>query len=234
MKKSADPPLSPPPDVVIIEDDLLFQQSLARMLRSQGYAPMVYGSMAEFKAAGAVPQTGCVILDLNLPGADGLQIQEELAKSAPSLSIVFLTGFGKVSSSVRAMKSGAVDFFEKPVDDSVLRDAVKRAIDRSVSLDRSRAEVVKLLARYRRLTTREREVFALITSGLLNKQAAAELQITEKTVKVHRGRVMQKMEAGSLADLVRFAEGIWSNSNSANQGAADSCDGRAAARRETR
>jgi FixJ family two-component response regulator len=155
-----------------------------------------------------MPQVGCAILDLNLPGRNGLEIQDRLAGLAPSLSAVFLTGFGRVDSSVLAMKRGAVDFLEKPVDHAVLLRAVEHAIDRSRKLNQEREEREELHHRFERLSAREREVFALITSGLLNKQAAAELRITEKTIKFHRAHIMQKMEAESLAELAKMAARI--------------------------
>jgi FixJ family two-component response regulator len=145
---------------------------------------------------------------LNLPGTSGLKIQEQLAVAAPTLPIIFLTGFGKVASSVRAMKAGAVDFLEKPVRAADLVPAVERAISRSYKLQSDHVELKKLRHRFESLTMREREVFTLITSGLLNKQAGAELGITERTVKVHRAHVMEKMKVGSLANLVKLSQRI--------------------------
>ena len=192
--------------VVVIDDDRLFRRSITRLLETHGYETEAYQSLNEISAAGRIPQMGCALLDLNLPDTNGLEIQDKLAIIAPALSIVFLTGFGRVASSVRAMKTGAVDFLEKPVDDAILIQAVERAIDRSKRLSKERVEREELLRRFGRLTVREREVFVLITAGLLNKQAGAELAITEKTVKVHRAHVMEKMEVQSLAELVRVAQ----------------------------
>jgi len=191
--------------VVVIDDDALFRRSITRLLETHGYQPKAYESFDNFEASGLIPQAGCVILDLNLPRRGGLEIQNKLAVMAPALCIVFLTGFGQVASSVRAMKSGAVDFLEKPIEDVVLLRAVSFALDRSRSLSRDRAEREQLQRRFEGLTSREREVFALITSGLLNKQAGAELGLTERTVKYHRKRIMEKMEALSLADLAKIA-----------------------------
>ena len=141
-----------------------------------------------------------------MPDVDGIKLQQALAQIAPHLAIVFVTGHGDVPAGIKAMKGGAVDFLEKPVDDDALLDAVRRAADRSREARASRAEFDDLQRRYERLTPRERQVFQLITSGLLNKQAGAELGTGEKTIKVQRARVMDKMEAASLAELVRMAD----------------------------
>jgi FixJ family two-component response regulator len=194
------------PLVVVIDDDRLFGRSIKRLLESHGYQATVYESLDQFTAADNVPQVGCAILDLNLPDFNGLEIQARLATIAPSLCIVFLTGFGEVSATVRAMKAGAVDFLEKPVEDAVLLRALGLAIERSKRLFEERFEREELRRRLARLSARERQVFLLVTSGFLNKQAGAELGVTEKTIKVHRAHVMQKMEVGSLAELVKIAQ----------------------------
>jgi len=191
--------------VLIIEDDALFRRSIVRILEENGYKPNAYESFDHFENAATIPQTGCIILDLSLPGASGLEIQRRLTTIAPSLSIIFLTAFGRVDACVRAMKRGAVDFLEKPVEDEVFLQAVERAIERTLMLNRERLELAELRGRFERLSDREREVFIRITSGLLNKQAAAELKISEKTVKFHRAHIMEKMEAGSLAELAQMA-----------------------------
>lgn len=201
--------------VVIVEDDALFRRSIVRVLEERGYETNAYESFGQLEDTATIPQEGCIILDLNLPGTSGLEIQRRLAMVAPSLSIVFLTAFGRVDMSVLAMKRGAVDFLEKPVEDEVLLRAVEQAINRTQALNRERAEIEELERRFGRLSDREREVFARITSGLLNKQAAAELAISEKTVKFHRAHIMKKMEAGSLAELVKMAARIGPNARNA-------------------
>jgi FixJ family two-component response regulator len=194
------------PVALVIDDDQLFRRSIARILEAHGYTTATYESLAQFTAAKAIPQFGCAILDLNLPDSNGLQIQDRLTRVAPALAVIFLSGFGQVSSSVRAMKAGAVDFLEKPVEDSVLLQAVERAVDRSRRLYDERRELEELQLRFRSLSAREQDVFALITSGLLNKQAGAELGVKEKTVKVYRAQLMAKMRAASFADLVKIAQ----------------------------
>jgi FixJ family two-component response regulator len=200
--------------VVVIDDDAQFRRSLTRLLEEAGHQPKAYESFEHF-ASGMIPQEGCVVLDLNLPRSNGLEIQEKLTLVAPAVCIVFLTGFGQVAASVRAMKRGAVDFLEKPVEDVVLLQAVEHALDRSRSLNKDRAECEELHRRIGRLSSRERDVFALITSGLLNKQAAAELGITERTVKHHRRNIMDKLETESLAELAKIAERVDSRDKSA-------------------
>jgi FixJ family two-component response regulator len=192
--------------VFIIDDDELFRRSIKRVLDAHGYSAATFESLNQFTAAGEVPQIGCAILDLNLPDSNGLEIQQKLACIAPTLSTVFLTGFGKVSATVQAMKAGAVDFLEKPVEDAVLLHAVESAIDRSMRLSEARRELEQLRLNFEELSPRERQVLALITAGLLNKQAAAELGVKEKTIKVHRAQVMSKMGAGSFAELVKMAQ----------------------------
>ena len=205
MKTSARKTERPEAPVFIIEDDALFRRSIVRVLEEHGYKPNAYESFDHFEKAAMIPQEGCVILDLNLPGTSGLEIQRWLTAMAPSLSIIFLTAFGRVDVSVRAMKRGAVDFLEKPVDSDVLLQTVEHAINRTRLLNRERSELAELRRRFERLSEREREVFTRITSGLLNKQAAAELRISEKTIKFHRAHIMEKMEAGSLAELAQMA-----------------------------
>lgn len=206
MKRIAEKANTQNPRVLVIDDDQLVRSSLARILNAHGYATSIYESLAKLTERDDIPQLGCAILDLNLPDSNGLEIQERLAKLAPALTVIFLTGFGAVSSSVRAMKAGAVDFLEKPVEEADLLYAVQRAIDYSQQLADKQGELRQLRLRYETLTVREREVFSLVTSGLLNKQAAADLGVKEKTVKVHRAQVMAKMNASSFAELVRIAQ----------------------------
>jgi FixJ family two-component response regulator len=161
--------------VVVIDDDKLFRRSVTRLLEAHGHRPKAYESFEHFEASEMIPQEGCVVLDLNLPRSNGLEIQNQLAALAPTLCIVFLTGFGQVASSVLAMKSGAVDFLEKPVEDAVLLHAIDRGLKQSWSLSRDRAEREKLRRQFEGLSSRERDVFTLITSGRLNKQAGRNL-----------------------------------------------------------
>jgi FixJ family two-component response regulator len=208
--------------VVVIDDDAPFRRSLTRLLEEAGHQPKAYESFDHFEASGMIPQEGCVVLDLHLPRSNGLEIQEKLTLMAPAVCIVFLTGFGQVAASVRAMKRGAFDFLEKPVEDVVLLQAVEHALNRSRSLNKDRAECEELHRRIERLSSRERDVFALITSGLLNKQAAAELGITERTVKHHRRNIMDKLETESLAELAKIAERVDSSDKSAESPARNS------------
>lgn len=191
--------------VAIIDDDASARKSLARLLKSAGIVATTFCSAGEFLENPDHVHVDCAITDMRMPGVDGLKLQETLAQTLPHLSVIFVTGHGDVPSGVKAMKVGAVDFLEKPVDDKLLLEAVRRAADRTRTRRASRAELEILKRRYESLTPRERQVFQLITSGLLNKQAGAELGTGEKTIKVQRARVMEKMKADSLADLVRMA-----------------------------
>jgi FixJ family two-component response regulator len=190
--------------VHVIEDDESSRIACSRLLRSAGYAVRLYASGEEFLAS---PPTdaGCIVLDLRLPGPSGLGLQERLMTADNPLPIVFLTGHGDIPKSVRAMKAGAVDFLTKPVDADVLLDAVSRAIVRDVENRTVRARQQSTRSRYSRLTPREREVFAHLISGQLNKQVGYDLGVSERTIKIHRHQVIGKMEAGSIADLVRMA-----------------------------
>jgi FixJ family two-component response regulator len=176
------------------------------MLGAAGFEVVAFASATEFLAAQDIERISCVVTDLRMPGVDGLAVQQALHARLPHLSMVFITGHGDVPASVAAMKAGAVDFLEKPVKSSVLLDAINRAIERSRKLLAESTEIEVLKIRYKRLTAREGQVFALVAAGLLNKQIGAELGAAEKTIKQHRGRVVNKMEAGSLAELVLMAE----------------------------
>jgi FixJ family two-component response regulator len=190
--------------VHLVEDDESSRLASSRLLRSAGYDVRSYATADEFLAQ-PPSAAGCLVLDLELPDASGLDVQERLSTTDNPLPIVFLTGYGDVPKSVRAMKAGAVDFLTKPVDASVLLDAVSRAIARDMGNRAIRTRQGEARVRYNRLTPREREVFAHLISGQLNKQVGYDLGISERTTKIHRRQVLEKMEADSIADLVRMA-----------------------------
>ena len=192
--------------VAIIDDEESVRKSLVRMLQARGLQALAFPSAQEFLDSAQSKVVSCVVSDLRMPGLDGLGFQRRLHAKLPHLSMVFITGHGDISASVAAMKAGAVDFLEKPVKGAALLDAIRRACERSVNLRATNAEIDVLKARYETLTPREREVFSLVAAGLLNKQVAAELGIAEKTIKQHRGSVVDKMAAQSLAELVLMAE----------------------------
>jgi len=192
--------------VAVIDDDQAARTSLARLIKTGGIEVVSFSSAQEFLEDPVREQVECAVTDVRMPGFDGFALQEKVAQTLPHLALVFVTGKGDIPMGVRAMKSGAVDFLEKPVDVDALLGAIQQAVARSRDQKAMRARLDQLQGRYELLTPREREVFWLVTSGLLNKQASAELGTSEKTVKVHRARVMSKMKAESLADLVRMAE----------------------------
>jgi len=175
-------------------------------MKSAGISPTTFSSASAFLEDPVRDQVDCAVTDMRMPGVDGLKLQETIAQTLPYLAVIFVTGHGDVPTGIKAMKGGAVDFLEKPVDDEALLAAVRRAAERSRAQKASRSELDELRRRYNRLTPRERQVFQLVTSGLLNKQAGAELGTGEKTIKVQRASVMNKMQAESLADLVRMAD----------------------------
>jgi FixJ family two-component response regulator len=191
--------------VFVVDDEATVRRSLARLLRAAGLDAAAFGSCEEFLSELPSDASGCLILDLSMPGLDGLALQRELSSRGSSLPIVFLTGRADVPQSVQAMKGGAADFLTKPVDDEVLLGAVRRALDVDRSGREARSEIAAVRDRLSALTAREREVLEGVVDGKLNKQIGGELGITEKTVKVHRGRVMEKMAAGSVAELVHLA-----------------------------
>jgi len=192
--------------VYVIDDDASVRKSLARLIRSVGYNVEIFSSAGDFLSFNPPDQPGCLILDVGMPWMTGLELQEALIAANRSISIIFITGFGDVPSSVQAMKAGAVDFLEKPFDDKILLEAVHRAVQQDMASRLKNRELSSIRKRWERLTNREKQVFGLVVTGMLNKQIAFDLGITEKTIKVHRARIMQKMEAPSLADLVRLSE----------------------------
>ena len=192
--------------VYVVDDDPSVLEALERLLRSSGHETKIFSSAFEFLDFNHPDAPGCLILDIKMPRLDGLELQDRLSEKGISLPTIFITGHGTVPSSVKAFKAGAIDFLQKPFKDKDLLDAVSRGIEKHRRLRQEQKEMKMLRDRLDTLTPREREVFALVVSGMLNKQAAFDLGITEKTVKVHRARVMQKMGAQSLTDLVRFAE----------------------------
>jgi FixJ family two-component response regulator len=200
--------VSPDGLVFVVDDDLSVRKAIARLVRSVGLDVDTFASAQAFLARPLPDRPACVVLDLRMPGQSGLELQEALRLSGREIPIVFVTGHGDVPSSVRAMKAGAVDFLEKPFSDQALLDTVQRALERDERSRAGRAERERVQRRVDSLTPREREVLALVVAGRLNKQIAAALGAAEKTVKGHRGRMMQKMQAGSVADLVRMAERV--------------------------
>jgi FixJ family two-component response regulator len=196
------------PIVFVVDDDASVRRSVARLLKVHGCQPEVFASAQDFLRHEGDYGPGCLVLDLQLPGLSGLDLQAELAAAGRAIPIVFITGHGDVPSSVRAMKAGAVDFLPKPVRAEVLLEAVRTAVARDIRERHSREAVDAVAARLRTLTPREREVLALVVTGKLNKQIAHELGTTEKTIKVHRSRAMHKLGATSVAELVRLAEKV--------------------------
>jgi FixJ family two-component response regulator len=194
------------PTVYVVDDDLSVRTALKRLLGSVGFACQTFGTADDFLLASRADGPQCLVLDLRLPGTSGLELQRELAGFERPLPIIFLTGHGDIPVTVRAMKAGASEFLTKPVREQELLEAIGKALDRDREALRKRSEATGLRRRYDDLTPRERQVMRLVVTGLLNKQVAAELGISEKTVKVHRAQVMQKMHAGSLAELVRMAD----------------------------
>jgi FixJ family two-component response regulator len=191
--------------VFIVDDDARMREALSELLESFGWRAVTFGSAGEYMSHPRPDLPACLILDVELPDINGLDVQKQIA-DGDHPPIVFLTGHGDIPSSVRAIKHGAVDFLTKPFTERNLVEAIRSAVERDRVTRQERAELEILRQRLASLTHREREVLPLVVSGLLNKQAAAELGIREVTLQIHRGKIMQKMEAASLADLVRFAE----------------------------
>ena len=194
------------PIVFVVDDDISVRESLELLIRSEGWQPETFESAQEFLAHPRALVPSCLVLDFSLPGLNGLELQKRVAVERTDMPIIFITGYGDVPMTVQAMKAGAVEFLTKPFGDNVLLSAIRHALDRSQSALGHEAEMQVLRDCYASLTPREREVMALVASGLLNKQVGGELGISEITVKAHRGQVMQKMKADSFADLVKKAE----------------------------
>jgi FixJ family two-component response regulator len=193
------------PIVFIVDDDISVRESLELLIRSEGWQPETFVSAQEFLTHPRALVPSCLVLDFSLPGLNGLELQKRVAVERTDMPIIFITGFGDVPMTVQAMKAGAAEFLTKPFGDDVLLSAIRNAIERSKIALGHEAEMQALRDRYESLTPREREVMALVASGLLNKQVGGELGISEITVKAHRGQVMQKMKADSFADLVKKA-----------------------------
>src|SRR6266481_4216787 len=200
--------MPPPPSltVFVVDDDDAVRKAVSRLLRSAGIAVAVFASPREFLAHYDPATPGCLVLDIAMPGFDGLQLQTTLRETGSSLPIIFLTGHGDVSKSVQAMKGGAFDFLTKPVNAKNLLPAIRAAVERDAVARGEQAELSEIHVRLDTLTPREREVLQHVVAGKLNKQIAADLGITEATVKMHRARVMTKMKVQGVADLVRLAE----------------------------
>jgi FixJ family two-component response regulator len=196
------------PVIAIVDDDHSVREGLRSLIRSAGWSVETFASAQEFLARPRAKAPSCLILDLQLPDLSGLDLQKRMASMNLEIPVVFLTGHGDIPASVQAMKAGALEFLTKPVDEQDLLRAIQEAIDRDRRTRQQHADMHELRSRHDSLTAREREVMQQVISGLLNKQVAAELNITEFTVKIHRGQVMRKMHADSLADLVRMAESL--------------------------
>src|SRR5271170_5259755 len=193
------------PTVFVVDDDISVRESVESLIRSRGWSPETFTSADEFLARPLLLAPSCLVLDFSLPGLNGLELQTRVAAERPYIPIIFLTGCGDIPMTVQAMKAGAVEFLTKPFADHVLLNAIRKAVDRSRAVIAREEELRSLKERYAQLTPREREVMALVVVGFMNKQIAGELGISEITVKAHRGCMMRKMNADSLAGLVIMA-----------------------------
>jgi len=194
------------PTIYVVDDDPSIRDSTELLLKSVGFNVKIFGSAQAFLKANLQEDLGCLVLDVRMPGMSGLDLQEKLVSAKTPLPVIFITGHGTVPMSVRAMKAGAVDFLQKPFEEQDLLDAINRAVARQRERKLKADESEKLQLRLKALTSREYEVFSLLVTGMANKEIAYELGTTERTIKAHRARIMEKMNAGSLVDLVRFAE----------------------------
>ena len=210
MNRTSQPPSTEPtaPIVFVVDDDPSVRNALSSLFRSVGLQVELFGSATEFLQRKQPDGAGCLVLDIRLPGVSGLDFQGQLLKANVRIPIIFMTGHGDIPMSVRAMKAGAVDFLAKPFRDQDMLDAVAAAIQRDQQARQADDAAAALRSIYELLTVREREVMLLVTSGLMNKQVAARLGLSEITIKIHRGNVMRKMKAKTLADLVRLAESL--------------------------
>lgn len=203
------------PIVYVVEDNTAVREALDSLIRSVGFRVQTFGSGQEFLRTKRTNVPSCLVLDVRLPGLSGLELQQELSRSNTPIPIIFITGHGDIPMSVRAMKAGALEFLVKPFRDQDLLDAIHQAIEKDRISQRTRESLALIRRNFDSLTQREREVMQLVVSGLLNKEIARELGTREVTVKVHRGQVMRKMQAGSLAELVRMADSLdLANANS--------------------